>query len=340
MRSLPPRHGSRNIRSLVALTGMVLLGARPARAADLPGARLTVSRTPAASACTDEDGLARDLRARMANVPNRPLETLVLSVDLSSEGELFVATVRVAGRKVGVRTLRSNGPGCESLYEALMVSLLLLLDADPAREEPPAPLSSEPPPAIPAGVPPGPPASSPNVESAPRPSFWIGAGGAVTHGFPERWSGAAFADLTVRWKSFDLSVGGAFAPKHAHALAEGRDIVVSLEGARARGCYAFWENVRGLRLGGCALAVVTGLRGEGRGSAGDVTAGSAQPTWWLFGAGPDVFVPLSPRLGIGIYGAVLAEDKRESFYIQGVEGRYDTDSIVGWLGLDLRLRIW
>jgi hypothetical protein len=170
--------------------------------------------------------------------------------------------------------------------------------------------------------------------------LWLSAGGAVTHGFPEGWSGAAFADAVGQWKAIDLSLGGVIAPKRSHALSAGREVDIRLTGGRARGCYAFWQTARGLRASGCATVVVARLGGEGRSSANDVTSQSAARAWWLFGAGPDVFVPLSLGMGIGISGTVLVPDGREVFLIPGVEGAYQTDSIVGWVGLDLRLRIW
>jgi len=318
-----------------------------ARAADLPGARLTVSRTSQAASCPDEPTLAREIASRMTGQGERTEDLLLLSVSLAAEDDEFSASIRVDGRKQGTRTLRSKGPTCEGLREALMVSLLLLLDEHPVPPEPAPPPSSTLPP-----KPPVKPPTSPVVELAasskapsaapappiPPPTLWISAGGALTHGFPEGFWGAGFADLAVRYGALDASVGGVLAPLRRHELQGGRSIAVLTAGGRARACYAFFE--RRVRLSACALTILSSLTGRGSAPDDKFTAGTDSVRWWLVGGGPEAYVPLSSRIGIGISTSLLAQTRSVSFHIDPDGGAYSTDRVVAWVGADVRLRIW
>jgi hypothetical protein len=207
------------------------------QAAELPTAELTVSRTPEAASCADESTLAGELRSRMTATAAREPGPLRLGVELSMDGEQFVATLRVEGRKQGIRSLRSKGPTCDGLHDALMVTLLLLLDEHPSLDVPPPP-----PPVVPPQAEP-PPATPPQAASAiatstptrgPPPNVWLSAGGALTHGLPERWWGAGSADVAVRYRSLEFSLGGVLAPRREHPLAAGRHVDVAFAGGRAR----------------------------------------------------------------------------------------------------------
>src|SRR6266542_443523 len=123
MRTCRARRAKRGARLFAVLVVIAAL-APPSlgQAADLPGAELSLRRSPETFSCPDEITVAARLRSRMT-----------AAVDLAREDGRYSATIRVEGRKQGVRTLQADGPTCEPLYEALMVSLLLLLDEDPTR---------------------------------------------------------------------------------------------------------------------------------------------------------------------------------------------------------------
>ncbi len=339
MRTCRARRAKRGARLFAVLVVIAAL-APPSlgQAADLPGAELSLRRSPETFSCPDEITVAARLRSRMTATDDRRVETLRLAVDLAREDGRYSATIRVEGRKQGVRTLQADGPTCEPLYEALMVSLLLLLDEDPTRAEaPPAPTLSPPPSTVGA-----PAATNETPPPRERATVWFSAGGALTHGFPEAWSGALFADVGLRQGRWDFFLGAVRAPERTHSLGVGSvAVVVSFWGGRARGCYAPLVTSGGVRMGACAILVAGSLQGVGA----QVT--SPQPAfrpWALAGAGGEGFIPLSRRFGLGISAALLFPWAREQFNIaQGettLAPRYTSDSVVGWLEMDLRVLIW
>jgi hypothetical protein len=146
------------------------------------------------------------------------------------------------------------------------------------------------------------------------------------------------ADLGLRFRSFDFSIGGVYAPKREHPLAGGRRVDVGLIGGRARGCYAFTDRV--VRASACAVAVVSQLSGRGAGGP-DVTETPQTRGWWLLGAGADVSIPLSSRIGVGISAVVLGQVRAVSFFIDpNANDAYTSRPVAGWIGTDVRLRIW
>src|SRR5262245_47634390 len=115
----------RMVRRWSRLAAVGLVGSTTsfvARAADLPGARLRLDRSPDAEACVGEPALAQELASRMIVSGDDPRGPLVLGVDIRRDQDAFEATIRVEGRKQGVRSLRAAGPGCEALHDALVVT--------------------------------------------------------------------------------------------------------------------------------------------------------------------------------------------------------------------------
>ena len=337
------------IASLV-LGGCLLARARDVRAADLPGARLEVTRSTNAGECRDEAHFAGELRSRMTASQVAALELLALHVGIDREGPTYVATIHVDGRKQGVRTLRADGPSCEPLHDALMVALLLLLDEDPTK--PPAPLAptvTAPPPASPP-----PPSQAPvaPASASRRTGIWLSAGGALTHGLPDGWWFAATGEAIARIDRFDLALGGFWAPQRSVPIFAGDDnlgdILLRLAGARARGCYAFVESEGSLRVSGCALGIVSSLTGQGREAPLGVANGTAISYFWaLVGPGADAHIALSSRIGLGITGGSSFSTVPRGFFIKDQRTiktppltRYDSDTVTAWAGLDLRVRIW
>jgi hypothetical protein len=301
-----------------------------ARAADLPGARLRLDRSPGAEACVAEPALAEELASRMIVSGDDPRGPLILGVDIRRAEDAFEATIRVEGRKEGVRSLRAAGPACDALHDALVVTLLLLLDQDPDR---PAALPVAPTPSAPPALP-APPPSAPS-ETRDRPSLWVSLGGAVSHGLPEGWSGAVMGDASVAWRRWEFGLGAFWAPERTIESPPG-SVLVRVFGGRARGCYALgaWPSVR---WSGCAMFVVGSLRGQGQGFTND---GSKVQPWFLGGFASEVELVLSPRARLGFFGAALATAHTQSFFVRDLTEPYATDGVVGWLGSEVRVHIW
>jgi len=291
------------------------LEGRALAASSLPGADFTLSRTPAAARCASEAAIAAQLQRRLASRAE-PAEKLTVQVELDAEGTAFTAKIVVLGRRQGERTLRAEGPSCEPLHDALVVSLQLLLDDDAELDT--APLA--------------PPALSKKTAAA----LWLNVGVAVTHGLPLAWSGAGDAELSLRLAAWDIALGGLWAPERRLAYAPG---VVAIQswGGRARACYALAARDV-LRFGGCAVGILSRLHGQGRGFVDDA---SAHRPWLLVGLGPELRWAMASELSLGLSAQFLVSPFDESFSVEQRPGAaYRTDRVSGWLGLDLGLRVW
>jgi hypothetical protein len=341
--------GTRRLAQAAAAAVLAAFSAA-ARAADLPGATLTVTRDAGTETCPDEAILAADLARRMEAVDSASAP-LQLAAALTRDGTDYAATVTVSGRKEGVRTLRAPGPSCDALREVLVVTLLLVLDEDPATpqvapepppepppEKPPEPPPPPPPPPAPAPAPaPRPAAEARDGSSFTLPPLSLGAGLELTHGIPDGWSALGKFEVASRLSRFDFGLAAILAPERDVSIAGGT-VEVRAWGGRARGCYAVWELGDDLRLGGCATFAVLALKGEGSGF--DVKGDSPLRPWWLAGAGVDAALRLTPWLDLGLSASALATLQPERFSVRGAEGRYQTDIVVGSAGLDLRLWLW
>jgi hypothetical protein len=284
--------------------------------ADLPGARLEVARGPGAASCPDADALTDALRARLGSAPVAPGAPVVIEVEIRLTSGDFVSTVRASGGKRGVRTLSADGPTCDALFEALVVSLLVLLDRDPERPEVAPP--------------------QPQPASGTKPSFWLGGGGAVTQDLPDGLSGALFGEVGVRYGPHGLWLGGLFTPERQIPFGPGW-VDVSANGGQLRACTLLWST-GAVRTDACALGLLMALRGRSREYTGE---GSEIRPWWLAGAGAELgFLP-APWLTAGLSARLLIAPKREAFSIRGLQGRaFETETAVGWLGLSLSVKIW
>src|SRR5262249_20834721 len=150
------------------------------------------------------------------------------------------------------------GPSCDALHDAVVVTLLVLLDEDrapspettassaaPDATAPPAMPASAAEPAVPASKAPVAPipvayeAAPPVVprRSGVPVSLWLSFAGALTHSMPLDWSGALLFDLSVRAGAFEASAGGLWAPTR-HVVTAPGEVAVSVFGERVRGCYA------------------------------------------------------------------------------------------------------
>jgi hypothetical protein len=327
------------------LCSFAVLFARTTQAAELPDATLVVTRGADAAECPDETTLAQRVESRLARDRTTLASgsRLLLNVAMTHQGAEYVATVTVEGRKQGVRTLRADGPTCAALQEALVVALLVLVDADPSRSGPepppadvpalqavprtPAPREPEPEPALPA--------PRHVVPARPHPALWIGGGWELSHGLPVGLSSSAFGELTL--KGGPWQVGGAFlwAPSRSIEAAPGA-IDVSVMGGRLSGCYVRSVHRR-VSVGACALGQLVALSGRG---VGFVDKKAFVRPWASAGAGALVDVALSPRIAVGITLNLLATLHRQRFSVTGIEDRYQTDAVTGGGGMHLRVLLW
>jgi hypothetical protein len=328
----------------VAAIGLLVPGmtqSAAASAAELPGARLTVSRNAGAETCPDADALALELSPRVTagNTPEVPLD---LSVEVARDGDAFVAAIHVEGRRHGERLLRAEGPACDALHDALVVTLLVLLDeeraaaasattpgaatipttpattAAPVAPRAPRPEASEEP-AAPAPLP---------AETSPLlPSLWLSAGGGVSYGIPYKWSGILLFDLALRFGPLEFSGGAFWAPTRTISAPPGHVSVSAWPGERLRGCYAFSpQHTRGTRFLGCAQGIHTTLTGEA--STDFEGAHSATRDWWLAGGSLEATYPLSARIDVGISLSALATLNPETFSIKGLSTKpFETHSV-------------
>jgi hypothetical protein len=309
------RGGSVRIcRTAVVCAGFYL--SHPAIAADLPGARLEVTRGPGAASCPDAQVLADTLRELLG--PGRVLEaaTVVLEVEVRSTRTGFAATVHASGAKRGVRTLSADGPSCEGLSEALVVSLLVLLDRDPER-----------------------PAST---RQAPRPargtelSLWAAFGGALTRDLPDGYSGALIGEAGARYGPHAVWLGGVFTPESEFGFRMGT-VALNANGVQLRACtQLFGED--SLRADGCAVGLLLALQGAADGYNKDNDS-KVRP-WWLAGGGAELAFLPAPWLATSLSGRVLFAPKKEVFSIEGLGDAYETQYVALWLGLSLSAKIW
>lgn len=358
-RGMPLPFGTRIPRHIAACVALfAALSSRRAAAAELPGARLQVSRSESAAGCPDAEQLSAELSSQMGPREPGSSELLLLAVELDRDGDSYVAKVRVDGRKHGERTLRAAGTTCDSLHDALLVTILVLLDEErSASPEAPATtpdagsvaaaapaLTAEPtptpPPTVPAATP---PPASPDAEAArgahrgQPATLWLALGGGVTHGIPKDWSGALLVDLSVRFHDFEVSAGGLWAPSRS-TFAGAEVVTVGASGARLRGCYAFRPApASGLRVLGCGTALIAALSGSATGPDLEDTRDALKP-WALAGASAEATLPLTKRIDVGICLAALATLHEQVFTTDGPV--YSTDTIVAFLALRLEARLF
>lgn len=320
------------VRSLLIGLAFALASAE-ARAADVSGAQLVVTREQGAEDCPDEEVVASDVQRRLERTGSRDRAPTVIDVRLSREGDDYGATIRVRGQSTGVRVLRVAGPTCQPLYGALIVAILIVFDASAIDETPVSPRDDKAVSAL-ARAPPA-DATGPADRSGGL-HLWTSAAVALTHGLPLGFGVAAFAGLDARVERWDFGVGGYWAPDRSAPLPPG-SVLVRSWGGRVRGCYGLMPASATARLAACAWGVLSALHGAGRGFDSTTTQDRA---WATAGPGVDFALRVSPALAFGAQAVMLVSVHREAFYVQGLGTPFETDPVVGWIGADVRLRIW
>jgi hypothetical protein len=301
-------------------------------AAELPGGTLTLTTTPSAAGCPTEDELAAELRQRSTVIPApAPIQ---LAVHIDAVDGAYVAQIRVAGRKQGERTLRTEGPSCQGLRDALVVSLLLLLDDDPDAES----ASTRPPPATPAprasaDSPPPAPAQPRDPSAA---SVWLELGAAGTHGLPYGISASFEAGFSFRARRWEVAALGFWAVPSEVAFAPG-SLDIGLWGVGLSGCVVPVQLPQPFRLSACGLAAAAELSVEPRGFT---RAWPRKRPVYLAGAALEPRYALGSRASVGVSLSLSAPLLRQRFSVQGLGQGYSTDRVVGKAGLELGFRFW
>lgn len=301
-------------------------------AAELPGGTLTLSASPSASGCPTEEELARELRARSSSTAGpTPIQ---LGVHIDALAGAYVAEIRVSGRKQGERTLRTEGPSCQGLRDALLVSLLLLLDDDPDAPETAATprASSREPPLAPMDL--RPPLARPRDPRAA--SLWLELGAAGTHGLPYELSAAFEAGVSFRARRWEAGALG-FWSVPREVIFEPGTLDLGLFGASVSGCVVPVELSRRFQVSTCGVATVAQLSVEPRGFT---RAWPRKRPLFLAGVGLEPRYALGSRVSLGLSFSVLAPLLRERFSVQGLGRGYATDRVVGKAGIELGFRFW
>ena len=324
-------------RRCFVLGAAIALASQGAAASEVAGAKVVLTRAAGAEDCPDESAVATELSRRLGASGDRGHKPALVEVRLSRDADRYSATIRVEGENAGVRVLQAVGPTCKPLSDALLVALLVLFDASVALDEPsPAPVSGPP---VPPKAPDSPASSPPPRASrsvGAGPELWISAGGAATHGLPLGFGGAVFGDVDARLDRWDLAAGAYWAPEQSVAFPPGKVLLRSW-GGLARACYTLTPRAVSARVSGCAWGVLSALHGGGSGFDSTTTT---DRVWGLGGLGVDLAVPVSSAVALGVQGVMLVAVHREAFSVDGIGTAYETDPIAGWLGADLRVRIW
>ena len=334
---------------------LVLLWARTSLAG--ASARLVYVRGSGAGDCPSETAIRAAVRARLGYDPFFAWAHDTMYVEASrSEGTIRVQ-VKLVGEDNslrGARDLSVKQPDCDSVVDAMALSISLAIDpnsvlgaasasassaASPPGEPPPAP--GPPPPAGPA--PPPPEASRPDAGAGvpERAVDRVAASGAATlhvrvGAAAAGWLGAASGTTVnaggevfagVRWRAASLDVEG-----RADLPATGPP---ELQNVRVRSSILAASIVPCLHLGPLFGCVVASAGSQSVTSAGGVaTPHKSSGRWAGVGARIGAEVPLSPALSIGIHADVL-RDVTNSVGVNGGDVVYTFPKIAGGLGLGL-----
>jgi hypothetical protein len=180
-----------------------------AAVAERPSVALTYSREGAATGCPERARLEDAVSSRLGYVPFSTQAPTRLDVALEGGAQGLRASIRrisADGNVTGTRALNSNASGCDSLFEALAVTVALVIDPLFDADRPPPP-----PPPVEVVTPRAPP---PEVKRAPEPvevakevepthRLWLSAGAAG--GLLPSWAPVIALGVQRRWTL--LSVG-------------------------------------------------------------------------------------------------------------------------------------
>jgi hypothetical protein len=331
---MPQPHARAQKRCAAAFLAVWLqFSVPPAFAAELPGGTLTLTAAPSAAGCPTEDDLAAELRERTTATPE--LAPIQLTVHIDAVEGAYVAQIRVAGRKHGERTLRTEGPSCQGLHDALLVSLSLLLDEDPSAVSSAPPARPRPTGVLPRTLAEPPPkALRPRDPSAA--SLWLELGAAGTHGLPEGLSASFEAGVSFRSRRWEVGAFGFWAVPREVTFEPGT-LKIRLWGVGLSGCVVPVVLSRGFRLSSCGVAAAAELGVQPRGFT---RAWSRKRPLFLAGLALEPRYAIGSRASVGVSVSLMAPLMREQFSVQGLGQGYATDRLVGKAGVELGFRFW
>lgn len=305
------------LRTEPAFLGLCFALAGHAHAAppEPPRASIVVTRGPGAEGCPDTVAVAERIRPRtsaevLGSMPDASPDTWI-QVELSHQLWGFRAVISARGRRQGTRTIEDVGDVCDSLADAVAITLEMLLDP----EHPPA---AAPAPSAPATKPPERPSAPAPPRSTPKPWLRLGAEAAGGAGLGVLYHATPLVELGPRLGlggAVTLSAGGGFVfPDRAPF--EGRSIELGLWYAYLRG------SVRLLDNGATDIALTGGpllgsLSGDGRGFP---VHRVQRIVWGAVGAGGEVSAVLGPSFAWFARVLALAALLDEGFSVVTVGG--------------------
>ena len=277
-------------------------------------AAIAVSRAAEVGDCPQAESIA----ARVERILGRPLSAagtapaLVAKIEFSRAGGTYEATVRLTGAREGERVLRDEGPTCEGLADAVVVTTVLMFDpsehATPTRRPPSEPSWLE---------------------------LWVsgrfgGAAGLV--GAPTWAAGGAVEASLGPLTSIEL--GGAATGSHAAALGGGAVRVqlwyVELGGFRSLTGGDF-------RLGPCAQFMGGALSGQGEGFA---LSSPTSLAWFAAAAGVRTDVSLGNGLRLGARVLALVPTRKQSFSIGYVGTAHESSPVAAVAEVVVGVKFW
>ncbi len=293
-------------------------------------AELEVARDSGTELCPDRAALAA--RVAALGSPAHDAEPLRLDVRFRRELDEYVAIVVSTGRKSGVRTLRTPGPGCDELAGAVTVTLAVLLDV-PLLSEPLLGLPRPDPPWI-APVAPRPrsaPAENPRQSSLSG-GFHVGAGyGVVGAG----WSSSLGLGAALERGSFRLGLDAFSVLPRDVAFSSGF-VSVWLSTARLQGC--IWAaRAERPRFGVCPGLALGAVRGHG--VRFDVERSSWQP-WAAAMLGVAGVLPIRGRLALRLQLSAWVPLLQNRFRVDGIGVGYQSEQAAGLFEFGPELRFW
>jgi hypothetical protein len=309
---------------LVALA--VALSAGRARAQDLPGGTLRVTRSESAADCPDE-GTLRAATLALGSPPAPPtgeVEPLLVEVDFQRTTTGYSAWIQTRGRKEGTRELHKDTASCAALAEAVSVVLAVVFDLlpEPAPQEaaspaqPPAQLAAPKAPPVEKSPPKAPTESRspPPQETKRELRLAVGIEAAAGYGLlGDALVGALAASFRGQLEHWEVSLGGLWAPDRTVSYLE-RSVHLSLLSARLGACGWLKPRRSGPDAGLCTGLYLGSVRGRGDGFDPDETAAEA---WFAFEAGVAGRVPLTDKLALRLGISAVIPFRQQTFSVTG-----------------------
>lgn len=319
-----------------AIGALCLAGSLPlrARASEIDEARLAVARSSDALSCPDDEVLAARVRQLRQGKGAAPALRIEVMIERTSGGHR--ARIQVNGPRSGVRELQADGDACGGLSDALSVSLALMLDEEAAAQAPPAA------PTAPTTAPtPSPPLPAARVGSfrappPPGPRLWLGVEGGAALGLPDPGvSPVMQGGLRLDTDGLRFGLRLAWSPEATQSFRDGQ-VDVGLWRAELDGCARAlgsptWE------LGGCALASVGQITGQGRGFAPDR---AVDRPYYALGAAALARGPLLSWLNWTARAALLVPLHRERFVVDEQGVAYKLPGAGAALTAGIEARVW